>query len=373
MNETTVSIDEAQGGGAVVRFTGRVVVSGLAAMERALAETPRGPVSIDLSAVEALDTGGAWLITSLKSRLEREGLAVAVVGANPAQQTLLETVARSLPKEEGVEEPPRGFKIWLESVGRRTVGLFAAVAELLGFFGLVIARLLNTAIRPRRLRFTSLVHHCQEVGLTAVPIVSLMAFLIGIVLAFQGSAQLRQFGAEVFVVNLIAISVLRELGILLTAIIVAGRSGSAFTASIGSMKVREEIDAMETLGLDPIEVLVLPRVIALTIMLPVLGFIADIMGLLGGALMSWIELGVSPGMFVTRLYDTTDLWHFSIGMIKAPFFAVIIGVIGCYAGLKVQGSAESVGRLTTTSVVMSIFGVIVADAVFSIFFAELGV
>jgi phospholipid/cholesterol/gamma-HCH transport system permease protein len=374
MTETTVSFDQEDSGAAVVRFTGRVVVSGLAAMERALAKpTDAKTVAIDLSSVEAMDTGGAWLITSLKARLEAEGVSVEVRGANPAQQTLLETVARAIPKEEGVEEGPRGFIPFLEAVGRETTELFAALAEILSFFGLVLARFFNTVIHPRRLRLTSLVHHCQEVGLTAVPIVSLMAFLIGIVLAFQGSVQLRQFGAEVFVVNLIAISVLRELGILLTAIIVAGRSGSAFTASIGSMKVREEIDAMETLGLDPIEVLVLPRVIALTIMLPVLGFIADMMGLLGGALMSWVELGVSPGMFVTRLYDTTDLWHFSIGMIKAPFFAVIIGVIGCYSGLKVKGSAESVGRLTTASVVMAIFGVIVADAVFSIFFAELGV
>jgi phospholipid/cholesterol/gamma-HCH transport system permease protein len=374
MSETAVSIDRAEDGGAVVRFTGRVVVSGLAAMERALATSPDArTVAIDLSSVEALDTGGAWLIVSLKARLEAEGVSASVQGATPAQQTLLDTVARSIPKEEGVEEGPHGFIPWLEGLGRHTVALFAAIAEILSFFGLVLLRFANTVIHPGRLRFTSLVHHCQEVGLTAVPIVSLMAFLIGIVLAFQGSVQLRQFGAEVFVVNLIAISILRELGILLTAIIVAGRSGSAFTASIGSMKVREEIDAMETLGLDPIEVLVLPRVIALTLMLPVLGFIADMMGLLGGALMSWAELGVSPGMFVTRLYDTTDLWHFSIGMIKAPFFAIIIGVIGCYSGLKVQGSAESVGRLTTASVVMSIFGVIVADAVFSIFFAELGV
>jgi len=192
-------------------------------------------------------------------------------------------------------------------------------------------------------------------------------------MAFQGAVQLRQFGAEVFVVDLIAISVLRELGILLTAIIVAGRSGAAFTAAIGSMKMREEIDAMQTLGLDPIEVLVLPRVLALIFVLPLLGFVADVMGLFGGAMMSWIELGVSPGMFQTRLYESVDVWHYAVGLIKAPFFAVIIGIVGSYEGMKVGGDAESLGRLTSTSVVLSIFLVIVADAMFSIFFAVVGV
>jgi phospholipid/cholesterol/gamma-HCH transport system permease protein len=228
-------------------------------------------------------------------------------------------------------------------------------------------------LQPRRLRMPALVSQMQETGLNAVPIVALMGFLIGVVLSFQGAAQLRQFGAEVFVVDLIAISIFRELGILLTAIIVAGRSGSAFTASIGSMKVREEIDAMRTLGLDPIDVLVLPRVLALVIMLPALGFIANIAGIFGGALMSWIELGVSPGMFITRLYENTDVWHLGVGMIKAPFFAVVIGVVACWRAMQVKGSSESVGRQTTSSVVQSIFLVIALDAAFSVFFSEVGV
>ena len=189
----------------------------------------------------------------------------------------------------------------LAQLGAATAGGVGTFVELLGFFGAIIARMAGLALRPWRLRWTSLVFHMQEVGLNAVPIVALMAFLIGVVLAFQGAAQLRQFGAEVFVVDLIAISVLRELGILLTAIIVAGRSASAFTAAIGSMKMREEIDAMRTLGLDPVTVLVVPRVLALVITLPILGFIADVAGLVGGALMAWLELGVSPGMFQARL------------------------------------------------------------------------
>ena len=199
-----------------------------------------------------------------------------------------------------------------------------------------------------------------------------MGFLIGVVIAYQGADQLRQFGAEVFVVDLIAISVMRELGVLLTAIIVAGRSASSFTAAIGSMKMREEVDAIRTLGLDPVEVLVLPRVLGLLLMLPVLTFIADLAGLLGGAVMSWATLGISPGVFRTRLFDT-DVSHFLVGMSKAPFFAVIIGVIGCFQGLQVEGNTESLGRLTSRAVVQAIFTVIVADAAFSIIYAAVGI
>jgi phospholipid/cholesterol/gamma-HCH transport system permease protein len=373
MTEPAVSVDTLPEG-VEVHLIGSFVMSALGAVDRAFADVPHGRgVVIDLAGVDALDSGGAWLLTTLIARLEGEGVPVALRGATDAQTALIETVAKSLPKPDGMAEPERGLLAWLENLGRGVAGGLRAFAEILGFFGLVLARLANTVLHPRRLRLTSLVHHMQEVGFNAVPIVALMAFLIGVVLAFQGSTQLRQFGAEVFVVDLIAISVLRELGILLTAIIVAGRSGSAFTAAIGSMKLREEIDAMRTLGLDPIEVLVLPRVIALFLMLPVLGLIADVMGLFGGALMSWIDLGVSPGMFVTRLYERIGIWHLAVGFIKAPFFAVVIGVIGCFEGMKVEGSAESVGRLTTTSVVLSIFSVIVIDAIFSIFFAELGV
>ncbi len=368
-----VSIEE-DDGGVMLRLGGALVTAALGALERGLARVPHDrPVVIDLSEVEAIDTGGAWAIAGLVARLEAEGTAVSITGASEPQRALIETVTRSRPAEGAAPEPAGGPAAWLETLGRGMAGGCTTFVEILGFLGITMARLGATLVRPRRLRLTSLVHHMQEVGLTAVPIVVLLAFLIGVVLAFQGAVQLREFGAEVFVVNLIAVSVLRELGILLTAIIVAGRSGSAFTAAIGSMKLREEIDAMRTIGLDPIEVLVLPRVLALVLMLPVLGFIANVAGLTGGLLMSWIELGVSPAMFVTRLYETTDIWHLAIGMIKAPFFAAIIGVVGCYEGMKVEGSAESVGRRTTTSVVLAIFGVIVADALFSVFFAEVGV
>lgn len=373
MNAPPVTVQGGDGE-AVIRLAGRMVVAALPAFEAGLKSAPRtGEIVLDLSNVEALDTAGAWLIITLSERLKSEGATVRLTGAAEAQLTLIETVREAMQSKHDAPAPARGFKAFLERLGKGTADGFSGFVDVLGFFGLVLARIGGTIRNPKRLRLTSLVHHMHEVGYNAVPIVSLMAFLIGIVLAFQGSAQLTQFGAEVFVVNLIAISILRELGILLTAIIVAGRSGSAFTAAIGSMKVREEIDAMRTLGLDPIEVLVVPRVVALIVMLPVLGFIANVTGLLGGALMSWVELGVSPGMFVTRLYDTTGVWHLAIGLIKAPFFALIIGVVGCYMGMNVGGSAESVGRLTTKSVVLSIFAVIVVDAIFSIFFAEVGV
>jgi phospholipid/cholesterol/gamma-HCH transport system permease protein len=233
-------------------------------------------------------------------------------------------------------------------------------------------RLGGALVRPQTFPLTSVVHHCQQVGLNAVPIVALMAFLIGIVVAFQGATQLRQFGAEVFVVDLIAISILRELGILLTAVIVAGRTASAFTAAIGAMKMREEIDAMRTLSIDPALALVVPRVLALVIMLPVLGLIANIAGLLGGALMSWAELGISPAMFRTRLVEETSIDHVLVGMIKAPVFALLIGLIGCHAGLQVGGDTESLGKMTSAAVVRALFAVILADALFSVFFSKLG-
>jgi phospholipid/cholesterol/gamma-HCH transport system permease protein len=223
------------------------------------------------------------------------------------------------------------------------------------------------------LRLTPLVFHMEKVGLNALPIVGLISFLIGVVLAYQGATQLQKFGAEVFVVDLIGVSVLREIGILLTAIVVAGRSGSAFTAQIGSMKVNEEVDAMRTLGLDPIQVLVIPRTLALVLMLPLLAFFSDIMGLLGGGLMAWSVLDVSPGQFIERLNGSIGMWTFWVGIIKAPVFGLLIALVGCYEGLQVANSAESVGSRTTRSVVESIFLVMIVDAVFSIFFAYIGI
>ncbi|UOA27235.1 MlaE family lipid ABC transporter permease subunit [Pseudosulfitobacter sp. DSM 107133] len=354
--------------------TGALHIDTVAAIDRSgLFNQAREATMIDLGGLTRMDTAGAWLVVDLQSRLSTAGRTPTLEGASEAQAQLIETVRHSMPPADTVEVLRPSLADRLEILGRTVVGGARKAVALVSFLGQVVATLAGIVIHPGRLRLTSLVHHCQEVGLNAVPIVALMAFLIGVVLAFQGATQLRQFGAEVFVVDLIAISVLRELGILLTAIIVAGRSGSAFTAAIGSMKMREEIDAMRTIGLDPVTILVVPRVLALMFMLPALGFIADIAGLVGGAVMSWIDLGVSPAVFQSRLVSNTDVWHFGVGMIKAPFFALIIGIIGCFEGLRVGGDAESLGRLTSTSVVLSIFMVIVADAMFSIFFAIVGV
>lgn len=329
--------------------------------------------TIDLSGVTRLDTAGAWAVVTLERRMKADGATPKITGATSLQSDLIATLRQNMPETDVPVAPNKTVADRLEQVGRSTVSAFQKTMAIIGFLGRVVATIAGLVVRPGRIRWTAIVHHMQQVGLNAVPIVSLMAFLIGVVLAFQGAAQLRQFGAEVFVVDLIAISILRELGILLTAIIVAGRSGSAFTAAIGSMKMREEIDAMRTLGLDPVEVLVVPRVIALTIMLPVLGIIANFAGLIGGALMSWIELGVSPGVFQSRLVSNTGVEHLFVGLIKAPFFALIIAIVGCFEGMQVKGDAESLGHLTSTSVVLAIFLVIAADALFSIFFAVLGI
>ncbi len=353
----------------------RLMLSGSLLIENiaGLPQDHEGVHAIDIAQVRHMDTAGAWYIVDTQTRLANGAGDVQIIGADEAQHQLLETVRRNMPPPDAVGGKRLTLADRLESLGRKTATTGKTAVELTSFLGQVIAALGYMVIHPRRLRLTSLVHHMQEVGWAAIPIVALMSFLIGVVLAFQGSVQLRQFGAEVFVVDLIAISVLRELGILLTSIIVAGRSGSAYTAAIGSMKMREEVDAMRTLGLDPIDILVVPRVLALVLMLPVLGLISDIAGLVGGAMMSWIELGVSPSVFQSRLVSNTDVWHFLVGMIKAPFFALIIGIIGCYEGLKVGGNAESLGRLTSTSVVLSIFMVIVADALFSVVFALVGI
>ena len=374
MTQPAINLDN-NATGVCIRLSGDLLTQSLETVEAAFrAVKPiSGDVVVDLSQIQALDTGGAWLIADLERRLTSNGAQVQIQGAQSAHATLIETVSRNIPKEVGEQEPPGGFVNWVARLGQRTTSGWRDSLSILAFLGLTLHRLARTIVMPWRLRRAALVSQMEQAGFKALPIVSLMGFLIGVVLAFQGATQLKQFGAEIFVVELISISILRELGVLLTAIIVAGRSGSAFTASIGSMKVQEEIDAMRTLGLDPIEVLVVPRVLALLIMLPILGFVADIAGLIGGALMSWIDLGVSPGMFLTRLKENTDVWQLAVGLIKAPFFALVIGVIACWQAMQVRGSSESVGQRTTASVVQSIFMVIAIDALFSIFFSELGV
>lgn len=330
-------------------------------------------VRLDLGRLDALDTVGAYLLVRLAERLRGDGHTVAVEGVRPEHAALFAAVrdAGCPPSPPRQKEHP--VYDMVERTGANTIDAVKRALDLIGFLGLVTVTFGRLILRPSRLRLTSVLFHIEQTGLNALPILGLLSFLIGVVLAFQGADQLRRFGAELFVVNLLGISVLREIGILMTAIIVAGRSGSAFTAQIGTMKVNQEVDAISTLGLDPIELLVVPRAIALMITLPLLAFYADIMGLFGGAVMSYATLDISFGQFIRQLHTAVSINTFLAGLVKAPVFALVIAMVGCYEGLKVSGSAESVGTLTTKSVVEGIFLVIVIDALFSVLFSFLGI
>ncbi|MBP2313805.1 MlaE family lipid ABC transporter permease subunit [Azospirillum soli] len=334
----------------------------------------RGPLRLDLSRLDAMDTAGAYLLARLADRLTAAGNAVSVTGVRPEHAALFDAVRKAgQPPAEPLLPPSHPILEMLERTGRATVDAAREGLDLLGFLGLVTITFGRVLLNPSRLRGRAVLFHIEQTGLNALPILGLLSFLIGVVLAFQGADQLRRFGAELFVVNLLGVSILREIGILMTAIIVAGRSGSAFTAQIGTMKVNQEVDAISTLGLDVVELLVVPRALALMISLPLLAFYADIMGLIGGAVMSYATLDITFGTFIRQLHGAVTLPHFLVGIVKAPVFALVIAMVGCYEGLKVSGSAESVGTLTTKSVVESIFLVIVLDAMFSVLFSVLRV
>ena len=328
----------------------------------------------DVSALTALDTAGAWILRRTLQSWMAAGIAADLSGLDPAYSPLLEIVKEADEQpHEPLSEEPHFIMAMFERVGR---ALFEALNEaklLVNFFGLTIATLIAAIPRPRRLRPVALINQIEQTGLNAVPIVLLLNFLIGIVIAYQGAVQLRKFGAEIFTIDGLAFGIPREIAVLITAIVVAGRSGSAFTAQIGTMQVNQEVDALKTVGLDPIEVLVLPRINALLITLPMLVFLADVAGLMGGALMSVLALDISFGQFLRRLEDVISLTHFLVGLVKAPVFAYIIAIVGCFEGLRVTGSAESVGKMTTKAVVESIVLVILADALFSILFSALGI
>ncbi|MBK3773098.1 MlaE family lipid ABC transporter permease subunit [Azospirillum brasilense] len=330
-----------------------------------------GAVSLDLSRLDAMDTVGAYLLSTLSDRLKAAGHGVDLSAIRPEHAALFDAVREVGPPPVERAETHHPILDMLERTGRTAVDGLREGRDLLSFLGLITITFGRLIVNPRRLRFRSVMFHIEQTGLNALPILGLLSFLIGVVLAFQGADQLRRFGAELFVVNLLGVSILREIGILMTAIIVAGRSGSAFTAQIGTMKVNQEVDAISTLGLDVVELLVVPRALALMITLPLLAFYADIMGLFGGAVMSYATLDITFGQFIRQLHGAVTLPHFVVGLVKAPVFALVIAMVGCYEGLKVSGSAESVGTLTTKSVVESIFLVIVLDAVFSVLFSFL--
>lgn len=332
-----------------------------------------GPWVVEAEALTTLDTTGALLLVRA---LRASGTPLAehhIQGMNAADLALLRLVATRLDTPAPPVEVPASLRRLLERIGASVARLWLQTRELLGFVGLMLVTLLQVLLRRKKLRVTATVFHMEQVGLDAVPIVALLSFLVGAVVAFLGATVLRDFGAAIFTVELVSYSFLREFGVLLTAILLAGRSGSAFTAQIGSMKSREELDAIQALGLDAIELLVLPRLLALLVMLPVLTFIAMIAGIVGGGIVGSMSLDITPGMFIARLHEMTGIRHFWVGMAKAPVFAFLISAVGCLEGFKVEGSAESVGRHTTASVVQSIFLVIVFDAMFAMFFMKLNV
>jgi phospholipid/cholesterol/gamma-HCH transport system permease protein len=360
----------------VLRVEGDWLLATVAELDRRLRalDLPRGrQVTLDLAGIDRLDTAGAWLLKRTDDALAAQGNAVALANVRQSLAPLLDQVwthraGTPLPHPVPAHHCLSGFVARIGEVSLRLLGRFYS---MIGFGGLVAVNFLKLLRQPRRLRLPALVAQMEQAGVDSMAIVGLLSFLIGVVFAYQGADQLRRFGAEIYTVNLLGIAILRELGVLLTAIIIAGRSGSAFTAQIGTMQVNEELDALRTLGLDPIEVLVVPRVLGLMLTLPLLAIYADFMGLLGGCLMSWASLGILIPTFLDQLRSAIGEWTFWVGVIKAPFFALIIALVGCYEGFNVARSADSVGRLTTQSVVEAIFLVIVADAAFSILFSLL--
>jgi phospholipid/cholesterol/gamma-HCH transport system permease protein len=295
-----------------------------------------------------------------------------IAGLSPDYASLVEEVKRVKAVPEPAR-PPFGPIRAVEAVGRAVAEVGDTLVGLLNMTGSILAALWRVILHPSRFRLTSMVHQLEQVCWRAVPIVVLITFLIGCIIAQQGIFQFRKFGADVFVVDMLGVLVLREIGVLLVAIMVAGRSGSAYTAELGSMRMREEVDALRTMGFDPTEVLILPRILALVIAMPILAFLGAMAALYGGGLTAWLYGGVQPDAFLSRLREAISINHFTVGLIKAPFMALIIGIIACVEGAAVQGSAESLGKHTTASVVKSIFFVIVVDGLFAIFFASIGV
>lgn len=370
-----VQLQETENGkGALITVSGRLTVrfaDQFSPKFRDL-EARDGPLQVDISDTDRIDTVGAWVLYRLRSVRQEAGKETEIVGASDDMEQLIQQIGdakldtRMRPEKRG---GPLGL---LERFGGHIVEGTLQLGAFLAFLGVTMMALGRTVLHPRRLRGAAIFRQAETVGVEALGIIGLMSFLVGIVIAQQGAVQLRQFGAEVFVINLVGRITFRELGVLMTAIMVAGRSGSAFAAQLGSMKLAEEIDAMRTIGMPPIEVLVLPRLLAAVLAMPLLAFYGSIMAIGGGTLVSWLQLGIPPATFISRLQEVvpiTDVW---VGLIKAPVFGLIIAVAGCFQGLQVEGNAEEVGRRTTAAVVQAIFLVIVLDAFFAVFFSMLG-
>ncbi len=353
--------------GARLVLSGHLTLANIAPLDRALRRLS-GPIpAINLAEVEDIDTVGAWVVCRLAHKHGSD-----INGASEAAERLLSAV-RDIDADGAVHAAR--LPVWERvplAVGDKVYATRSGIYGVVGFFGQILLGAVALARHPLRFPIRALVHQMELVGVTALPIIGLMSFLIGIVIAQQGSVQLEQFGAESLTVNLVGRITLRELGVLMTAIMVAGRSGSAFAAQLGTMKLTEEIDAMRTIGISPVEVLVIPRILAVTFMMVLLGFYASAMAIIGGAVVGDLTLGIPFWTFLSRIQEVVpehDLW---VGLIKAPVFGLIVGLAGCYNGLQVRGNSEEVGRRTTMAVVSAIFAVIVIDAFFAVFFTEVG-
>jgi phospholipid/cholesterol/gamma-HCH transport system permease protein len=352
--------------GSVYRVAGALTITRAATTQREIDALP-DPVTIDLSKIDRMDTVGAWIIyRTVRDR------GAKVIGASRDEVSLLKQVGEFDKPVRVTPEEPNNFLNGLRELGQWIAESGATLVGLLGFFGATLIGFGNVIRRPRRFRLNAVIQRFDVVGVRALGIIALMSFLIGIVIAQQGSVQLAQFGAEVYTINLIGRITVRELGTLMTAIMVAGRSGSAFAAQLGTMKITEEIDAMRTIGVSPIEALVIPRMIAAIVMMPLLAFWSMLTALVGGGIFVWLSLGIPPLTYIQRLHDVipiTDMW---VGILKAPVFGFIIALAGCFQGMLVEGNSEEVGTRTTNAVVQSIFLVIVLDAVFAVFFSSIG-
>ncbi len=324
---------------------------------------------VDASAIDRLDSAGALVLARFAQRM---GISPDRLSFNKAHRALFEAVveADADPQPASARDP--AWQRFLESLGRGVSGFGNSLIMLLGFLGLVMVTAAGSVFRPSRWRVTSTVHHMQQTGLNALPLVCLLSYLVGAVVAFLGATVLRDFGAELFVVDLTTYAFLREFGVLLTAILLAGRTASAFTAQLGTMKSREETDAIRTLGLDPIVLLVLPRLLALLVVMPILAVCAMVAGLAGGLTVGVLSLDIPFELFTSRVAESIELRHYLVGLVKAPLFAMVIALVGCLEGFKVAGTAQSVGERTTSAVVQSISLVIVIDAVAAVFFMEIG-
>lgn len=359
-----------------LRMEGAWTVSTLAAIDSKLPDPVliRAPqLTLNGQELDDFDTSAAWYLRHLQSRMRERGIQVSMAGFSKNHLRIYDRVA-ALPDEHAARRKMPGFFagifIWLGSL---LMSMLRGLKGAVTFLGQMSAYLIETLTFMRRLRLRSIIYHINEVGVRAVPIIALMAFSISIVTGYQGAIQLEKFGATIFTVDLIVLSTLREMSVLLAAIMLAGRSGSAFAAQIGTMKLNEEVDALQTMGVSTFEVLVLPRIIAIVIALPLLTFIADLAGIAGAYIFTSWFMDMSYLQFFSRLQDSAELTHLFVGLYKAPVFALLIGMVGCMQGLLVKNSAEQVGRRTTSAVVQSIFLVIVCDALFSILFTKLGI